>query len=67
MNKSTIELIKMLLPLIVINYAVVALCLWMIFKKGVRNLNKWIWASVVVLINTFGPIGFLLLGRKTES
>ena len=66
MNQTWIELIKMLMPLIVLNYMLVAFCLWLIFKKGVRNLNPWIWALIVMFVNGFGLILFLLIGRRLE-
>lgn len=64
MNKEMVDLIKMIMPLIILNYAVVAWCIWLIIKKGVRNLSKVIWVIIVLVVNGFGPIIFLIFGRK---
>ncbi len=58
------EIIKLLLPLIVVNYLVVAYCIYSIWTKGTENLTKPIWTIIVLFISGFGVIGFLLLGRK---
>ncbi len=59
-----LDLIKMLMPLIILNYTLAAFCLWMIITKGVRNLNKVIWSLIVIFVNGFGSILFLIFGRK---
>lgn len=60
------DLIKMLMPLIILNYTLAACCLWIIIKKGVRNLNKVVWSLIVLFVNGFGPVLFLIFGRKNS-
>ena len=58
------EIIVALLPVIIINYAIVAYCLFLIHKRGVANLSKLAWTLIVLFVNGFGWILFLLLGRR---
>lgn len=63
-NMSTIELIKLFVPVIVIQLGLVVYCITCILKKGVRNLNKGIWIAIVLFLNLIGPVLYLLLGKK---
>jgi hypothetical protein len=63
-NMSTIEIIKLLSPLIIIQFGLAIYCVVDILRKGVRNLSKGLWLLIVVFINLFGPILYLTLGRK---
>ncbi len=63
-NMSTIEIIKLLSPLIMIQFGLAALCVIDILRKGVKNLSKGLWIAIVVFINLIGPITYLTLGRK---
>lgn len=63
---STMEIIKMMLPVIIIELGLKIFCLVSIIKNGVRNLNKVAWVLVVLFINTLGPIVFLIFGRRNS-
>lgn len=63
-NMSTIEIIKLLAPLIAIQLGLAIYCIINILRKGVRNLNKGIWIAIVLFISMFGAICYLILGRK---
>lgn len=63
---TTIEILKMLLPVIIVELALKIFCIISIFKNGVRNLNKVGWTLIVLFISTFGPIGFLIFGRRNN-
>lgn len=58
------ELVLILLPLVGIQIGLDIYCLIKILKYGTANLNKWIWAAIVIFINLFGAILFLLFGRR---
>lgn len=62
----TTDLMLMLLPLVVIQIALAIYCAVKIFNEGVQNLNKWAWLTICLLVNLFGPITFLIMGRKKE-
>lgn len=64
MKTELLELIKLFLPLIILNYAMAIFCLVLIWKKGTQNLTPLLWTLIVLIVNGFGAIAFLLLGRK---
>lgn len=55
-----------LLPLLLAELALVAFCLVDIFRadRRVRGGNKLVWALVVLLIGTLGPLAYLFFGRE---
>ena len=59
-------MIVILLPLVVIEVGLVVFSLIDLFRpeRHVVGDNKLIWALVIVLIGTIGPIVYLLAGRK---
>lgn len=61
---TTLEMIKLLAPFLVLELGLKILCITLVVKNGVRNLSKPIWAIIVLFVSTFGPIAFLLFGRR---
>ena len=61
---TTMEVIKLLAPLLIIQLVLTAYCIFDILKKGVRNLNKRIWLLIVLIPNTLTSICYLTLGKK---
>ncbi len=59
------EYMMIILPLIVLEFSLKGYCYWKLFKEGSANLNKGLW-SLIILINLFGPILFLTVGRRRE-
>lgn len=66
-SMTTMELVKLLMPVIVFQVGFALFCVIMIWRKGVRNLNKPLWTVIVIFINLIGPVIFLLMGRKRWS
>jgi Phospholipase_D-nuclease N-terminal len=64
-NIST-NVLLILLPLALIELGLVVFSLVDLFKPERRVIgdNKLIWALVIVLVGTIGPIVYLLAGRK---
>jgi hypothetical protein len=62
---STSQLL-ILLPLVLIELGLVVFSLVDLFKPERRVVgdNKLIWALVIVVVGTIGPIVYLLAGRK---
>ena len=62
---STSQLL-ILLPLVLIELGLVVFSLLDLFKPERRVVgdNKLIWALVIVVVGTIGPIVYLLAGRK---
>ena len=62
----TTSLVLIVLPLVLIELGLVVFSLVDLFKpeRRVVGNNKLVWALVIVLVGTIGPIVYLLAGRK---
>jgi hypothetical protein len=60
------SLLLILLPIVVIDLGLVVFSLVDLFKPERRVIgdNKLVWALIIVLVGTIGPIVYLLAGRK---
>jgi Phospholipase_D-nuclease N-terminal len=60
------SLLLILLPLVVIELGLVVFSLVDLFRpeRRVVGNNKLVWALIIVLVGTIGPIVYLLAGRK---
>ena len=60
------SLLLILLPLVVIELGLVVFSLVDLFRPERRVIgdNKLVWALIIVLVGTIGPIVYLLAGRK---
>jgi hypothetical protein len=60
------SLLLILLPVVLIELGLVVFSLVDLFKPERRVVgdNKLVWALVIVLVGTIGPIVYLLAGRK---
>jgi hypothetical protein len=61
------DLLLMLLPVAAIQLGLFVYSTVKIFTEGVRNLNRWGWFFICLLVNVIGPIIFLIAGRKKEA
>ncbi len=61
------EILRMIWPLLMFQFL---LLLWAIIdllkRRNVKHLPKWAWAVIIILVNLFGPIAYLVLGRGEE-
>ncbi len=62
-SMNTMEILKLLAPLIVFQLGLLIYCAIDILRKGVRNLNKPLWIAIL-FINLIGPVAYLVIGRK---
>lgn len=58
------KLMVLILPILVIQLTLTAYCLIKLFKEGVETLNKTAWILIILFVNLFGSIAFLIFGRK---
>ncbi len=60
------KLLLLLLPIAIINYGIAIYCIVDILKEEriVKGGNKIVWILVVALINFFGWVIYLLIGRE---
>jgi len=55
----------LLIPILIIALGLTAVALWDLYKRErVKGGNKWLWLAVILLIGTFGPIIYLVVGRE---
>ena len=60
--------LPLLLPFIVVQLGLMALALWdWAHRQQFRYLTRWVWLVIIVLVNTVGPLGYLLLGREDNA
>lgn len=63
---STIEIIKLLAPIIIIQIALIIFSLFKLTRDKVKYLPKWGWTLIILFINFFGPIIYLIIGRERD-
>jgi hypothetical protein len=67
MTEMIRELLPFLIPLILVEIALLIIALVDLIKREkVRGGNKLIWALVIILINVIGPIVYLAVGREDK-
>lgn len=56
----------LLLPIMLLELGLMVYALFDLYKRPFTRGPKWVWVLVIVLINLFGPIVYLVFGRKEE-
>jgi hypothetical protein len=65
-DMTTIEILKLLAPVIIIELSLAIFCLYKLTKDKVKYLPKWAWALIILFANLLGPIIYLMLGRERD-
>jgi uncharacterized membrane protein len=63
---TTAEIIKLLMPLIILQLGLIIFCLYRLTKDTVKYLPKWAWALIIIFVNLFGPVIYLFAGRERD-
>jgi hypothetical protein len=58
------KLIALLIPIIIIELGLLIIALLDLIKRERTRGPKWVWALVIVFFNIFGPLAYLLFGRR---
>lgn len=58
------DLILLVLPVILIQLALMIFALVDLVRNPNPNGPKWMWALIIVLINLIGPIVYFVVGRR---
>jgi hypothetical protein len=65
--KTIIGMLPFLIPLFLIQVALIVIALLDLFKReNMKSNTRLIWVFVIILINIIGPIVYLTLGRKDK-
>ena len=69
MSDISPELVLLLVPLALIQIGLVVAALWDLTRPGrrVRGGSRAVWAVVILLVSTIGPIVYFLAGREDEA
>ncbi|MDI6768109.1 MAG: PLD nuclease N-terminal domain-containing protein [Anaerolineales bacterium] len=60
------EYIPLLVPVIIIQLALMIAALADLIRRPRTKSAKWLWAVVIVLVNFIGPIVYFVAGREEE-
>lgn len=60
------KFIPFLIPVILLQLGLLVVALIDLVRREQTRGPKWIWALVIIFVNLFGPIIYLLFGRKEE-
>jgi hypothetical protein len=60
------QYLPFLIPVIVIELALMIAALVDLIKRAETRGPKWVWLLVIVLFNFVGPIIYFVLGRRDE-
>jgi len=60
------EFIPLLVPIILIELVLLVIALRDLLRRKKTRGPKWAWALVILLIQIFGPIAYLIFGREEE-
>lgn len=63
---TTLEIVKLLAPYIILELCFKVFSLYRLVKDQVKYLPKWCWILIILFVNTFGPISYLLIGRVKD-
>ncbi|HOU45384.1 MAG TPA: PLD nuclease N-terminal domain-containing protein [Anaerolineaceae bacterium] len=53
-----------LIPLIVIQLGLLVFALLDLLKRERTRGPKWMWIIIIIFVNIFGPVAYLLFGRE---
>jgi amino acid transporter len=65
-DMTTAEIIKLLMPLIILQFGLIVFCLYRLSKDRVKYLPKWAWALIIIFVNLFGAVIYLFIGRERD-
>lgn len=60
------ELLPYLIPILVIQLALVVVAIIDLAKRETTRGPKWVWVLVILLVNFIGPILYFVIGREEE-
>lgn len=58
------EMLPFLIPLFIIQLALIATALFDLVKRDTTRGPKWVWVIVILFINIIGPIVYFVVGRE---
>jgi hypothetical protein len=54
-----------IIPIILVELVLVIICIVdLVRREKVRYIPKWAWALIIIFIQIFGAVGYLIFGRE---
>ncbi|MEW5987163.1 MAG: PLD nuclease N-terminal domain-containing protein [Chloroflexota bacterium] len=67
MPESTLrDLLPLLVPVILIQLALMVAALLDLRKRPATRGPKWMWVAIIILVNLIGPIAYFVIGRPED-
>lgn len=60
------QFLPLLIPLVVVQLALLVIALIDLNKQVETRGPKWMWVLIIIFVNTIGPIVYFFFGRKEE-
>jgi hypothetical protein len=64
--QKLIELLPYLLPIFVLQLALIVIALIDLARRERTKGPKWVWVLVILFVNLIGPIIYFVFGREDE-
>ncbi|GAK08893.1 MULTISPECIES: PLD nuclease N-terminal domain-containing protein [Geomicrobium] len=61
------DLFMLVLPLIIIEFILKIIAFIDLYRRESTSLPKWLWALIILFVNTIGPILYLVLGKQRRQ
>lgn len=58
--------LPLLIPILIIQLALMTAALIDLARREKARGPKWVWALVIIFVNTIGPIIYFVIGREEE-
>ncbi len=61
-------ILPLLIPIVLIQWALMVVALVKLFKSDAepKFMPRWAWALIIIFVNLFGAIVYLIIGRREE-
>lgn len=63
-SEQLTRLIPLLIPILIIQLGLAIYCLFDLYRRVQTNGPKWLWAVIILIGQLWGPILYLIIGRK---
>lgn len=61
-----LEYLPLLIPILLIQLALVVASLWDLIRREKTRGPKWLWVIIILFLNVIGPIVYFVVGRDDE-
>jgi len=66
-DMSLSEIVKLLAPVILVQFSLMIFVLYRLSKDRVKYLPKWAWVLIIIFVNIIGPLAYLIIGRDGDE